>query len=39
MPRPFFVAEALYRHTDITPGPALSGRDFDEGVFQLHFLY
>ncbi len=39
MPRAFFVAEALYRHTDVSPGPALSGRDVDEGVFQLHFLY
>jgi hypothetical protein len=39
MPRPFFVAEALYRKTDISRGPVLDGRDFDEGVFQLHFLY
>ena len=39
MPRPYFVAEALYRNTDIDRGPAFDARDFDEGVFQLHFLY
>ena len=36
---PFLVTEALYRKTDISRGPSVDGRDFDEGVFQLHFLY
>lgn len=39
MPRPFLVAEASYRTTNVQPGPALPGRDFDEGLFQLHLLY
>jgi len=39
MPRAFLVASAQFRHTRIEQGPALSGRDFDEGLFQLHFLY
>jgi hypothetical protein len=39
MPRPFLVAEADFRSTRIQSGPALSGRDFDEGLFQLHLLY
>lgn len=39
MPRPFLVAEALYRHTRVDDGLLLSSRDFDEGVFQLHLLY
>ena len=39
MPRPFLAAEALYRTTDVDPGRAFPGRDFDEGVFQLHLFY
>src|ERR1043166_5305842 len=39
MPRAFLGPSAQFRHTRIDPGPALSGRDFDEGLFQLHFLY
>jgi hypothetical protein len=39
MPRPFLVAEASFRSTHIQEGPALSGRDFDEGLFQVHLLY
>jgi hypothetical protein len=39
MPRSFLVAEADFRSTHIQNGPALSGRDFDEGLFQLHLLY
>ena len=39
MPRPFLIGQALFRQTHVDQGPALSGRDFDEGLFQLHFLY
>ena len=39
MPRPFLVAEADFRSTHVQRGPALSARDFDEGIFQLHLLY
>jgi hypothetical protein len=39
MPRTFLVAEALYRTVNAEPGRALPGRDADEGIFQLHFLY
>ena len=39
MPRPFLIGQALFRQTHVDRGPALSGRDFDEGLFQLHFLY
>jgi len=39
MPRSFLVLEALYRHTRVQSGPALSGGDYDEGSFQLHLLY
>ena len=39
MPRAFLVAEAAFRHTRVESGPALAGRDYDEGLFQLHLLY
>jgi hypothetical protein len=39
MPRSFLVVEALYRHTRVQGGPALSGNGYDEGLFQLHLLY
>ena len=39
MPRPFLIGQALFRQTHVDRGPALSGRDFDEGLLQLHFLY
>lgn len=39
MPRPFIVAEADFRSTHVESGSALSARDFDEGLFQLHLLY
>ncbi len=39
MPRPFLVAEADFRSTHVQRGLALSARDFDEGIFQLHLLY
>ena len=39
MPRPFLVVEADFRSTHVQRGPALSARDFDEGIFQLHLLY
>lgn len=39
MPRPFLVLQADFRSTHIERGLALSGRDFDEGLFQLHLLY
>ena len=39
MPRPFLSLELSLRFTDVQPGPVLSGRDFDEGIIQLHLLY
>lgn len=39
MPRPFLAVEGLYRTTDMDPGRVLQGRDYDEGIFQVHFLY
>lgn len=39
MPRPFVTAEAMYRDTHVTAGPALPGSDFGEGLFTLHLLY
>lgn len=39
MPRAFLALEGLVRNTHIEPGPALAGKDFDEGVLHLHFLY
>jgi hypothetical protein len=39
MPRTFLVAEASFRSTHYSQGPALAFKDFDEGLFQLHLLY
>ena len=39
MPRSFLVLEALYRHTRVQSGPALSAGGYDEGLIQLHLLY
>ena len=39
MPRSFLIGQALFRQTHVESGPALPGRDYDEGLFQLHFLY
>ena len=39
MPRPFLGLELSFRFTDVQPGSALSGRDFNEGLLQLHLLY
>ncbi len=39
MPRSFLVLQALYRKTNVETGPAITGSDFNEGVFQIHFLY
>ena len=39
MPRSFLALEALVRSTRVEPGPAVPGKDFDDGVFQIHFLY
>ena len=39
MPRSFLVLQALYRRTTFDSGSALSGSDFNEGVFQIHFIY
>src|SRR5262249_58462220 len=39
MPRSFLIGQALFRQTHVESGPALSGRDYDEGLFQLHLLY
>jgi hypothetical protein len=39
MPRSFLALEALYHRTDYESGPALPGKDFNEGVFQIHLLY
>ena len=39
MPRSFLALEALYRRTNVEAGPAVSGKNFDEGVFQIHFIY
>jgi hypothetical protein len=37
--RSFLAFEGLYRKTHFEPGPAVPGRDFDEGVLQIHALY
>jgi len=39
MPLSFLALEALVRSTHVEPGPALPGKDFYDGVFQIHFLY
>jgi len=39
MPRSFLVLQALYRSTNVESGPAITGSDFNEGVFQIHFIY
>jgi len=39
MPRSFLVGEVLFRRTHVDRGPAITGVDYDEGVFQLHLLY
>lgn len=39
MPNSFLTVEALYRHTTFENGSALAGRDFDQGIVQVHFMY
>jgi hypothetical protein len=39
MPHSFLIGQAIFRQTHFERGPALSHRDYDEGLFQLHLLY
>jgi hypothetical protein len=39
MPRSFLALEGLYRYTHVETGTAITGKSFNEGVLQIHFLY